>query len=334
METKITLDENKVRADFQVIVGELDRWGAFVDRVLNDYVKTCFPSKEHLQFEAHHRVKDIDSYCEKVILRYPSPNPLLDTTDKVGTRVVLLTKTDVEKVSDFVSSCPDWTVVKRTRDTEHDKYLDPAVFTYQSEHFIIMPLASYATTVDRECLTCEIQIRTILQHAYAEISHDTVYKRSVLSNNVAKRKLASAMAFIEATDEKFIEVYQDMEDTSNFFAAFQDLLVNIYRQFVPDYDNAKYDVEVAAIMLSIYSMDELTAINKEIEAFCNEPQYELSSVIPAYSQKCQLFKHPVVLVALYGMINLQSTTWSSWPFTYDTVKYVLMALNMSVGSLK
>ena len=71
METKITLDENKVRADFQAIVGELDKWGAFVDEILNDYLKTCFPSKEHLQFEAHHRVKDIDSYCEKVILRYP-----------------------------------------------------------------------------------------------------------------------------------------------------------------------------------------------------------------------------------------------------------------------
>ena len=205
MATNIKLKEEDVRQQFAEISKELDRWGAYVDKVLNEYLENCFFGHEHIQNHACHRVKDIDSYCEKVLLRYHFNNPLLETTDKVGTRVVLLDRNDVRLVSDFVRNSDAWVMQEQTRDTDDVILQQPDVFTYQSDHFIVKPKPEFKTIADRDLLTCEIQIRTILQHAYAEISHDTVYKKNSVTNNKAKRILASSMAMLETADEKSSE---------------------------------------------------------------------------------------------------------------------------------
>jgi len=56
---------------------------------------------------------------------------------------------------------------------------DPAIFGYASVHFVVefrpdmLKLSEYALF---DKMKCEIQVRTILQHAWAEIEHDIVYK--------------------------------------------------------------------------------------------------------------------------------------------------------------
>lgn len=47
----------------------------------------------------------------------------------------------------------------------------PEVFSYQSDHFILMPCEGYDSPKDINVLTCEVQVRTLLQHAYSEVSH-------------------------------------------------------------------------------------------------------------------------------------------------------------------
>lgn len=331
---KPMLSEKQVCSEFEAIVPELEKWGSVVDNVLKDYLKTAFPSGEHLQNTPTFRVKGVKSYCEKVLYRKPTDNPLLNTWDKVGTRVVVLTRKDVEQVSEFIENCTDWIIVDKTRNYNEEIFKDPEIFSYQSDHYIVKPLNSYDTSVDRRLLTCEIQIRTLLMHAYAEISHDTVYKKASFDNPKAKRLLATSMALLEAADEKFIQIYDEMDNMNTFYYSLQKTLIGIYKECVPDYNENDYNTEIAKKALSIYTIDEQHKIAEEIGDFYNDQKEEIKSQINYYKDKSILFCHPIVLVSLYGIQTFQNRTWSSWPFSDDSIEAVTAAMNISIDSLK
>nr|WP_249804714.1 MULTISPECIES: hypothetical protein [unclassified Bradyrhizobium] len=57
----------------------------------------------------------------------------------------------------------------------------PYEFRYQSVHYIVRSRGDQK--LDGQNITagtpCEVQIRTLLQHAHSELTHDTIYKPSV-----------------------------------------------------------------------------------------------------------------------------------------------------------
>ena len=61
-------------------------------------------------------------------------------------------------------------------------------------------------------LTCEIQIRTLLQHAFAEVSHDSTYKGPYKNDKGILRHLAKSMALMEATDDYFCNIFSLTSD--------------------------------------------------------------------------------------------------------------------------
>lgn len=329
-----TLSEAQVREEFLALTPELDKWGATVDSILNDYLHSAFTSAEHRQNTPKHRVKAVESYCEKVLYRKPTAQPLLFTYDKVGTRVILLTREDVCNVSNFVAHCPKWEVVEKSRDYANEIFKEPELFAYQSDHFIVRPLDGYTSSADRQYLTCEIQIRTLMMHAYAEISHDTVYKKAAVDNPTAKRLLATAMALLESADEKFTQIYEEMNNMNTFYYSLQTTLIRLYLQCVPDYSSENYNVEFAMKILNIYTKDEQLQLANEIQGFYSHHASEIKSQIAHYKDQSVLFSHPVVLVALYGIMCLQSTTWSKWPYSYESIEAVVTAMNISMDSLR
>lgn len=330
----ITPSEDQVRSEFLALEPELERWGEVIDKILNDYLEGAFSSIEHVQRNACHRVKNIDSYCQKVLLRKPSANPILETKDKVGTRVVLLTSDDVEKVSNFILECDKWIIEERSRDYLDEIFNEPEVFGYQSNHFIVRPLPDYQCTVDKFFLTCEIQVRTILQHAYAEISHDTVYKKSSVDNPKAKRMLASSMALLEAVDDKFVQIYKETNSMDTFYYSMQLNLVKMYKTFVPDYNENDYNTKLAMMLLNIYTIEQQKQISENIGGFVDDDKERIGEQIHFYREKSIIFKHPIVLVALYGISELQTTTWLNWPLSYGAIEDVVSAMGYSIDSFK
>ena len=49
-------------------------------------------------------------------------------------------------------------------------------------------------------------MRTLLQHAHSELTHDTIYKPSVVQTPAMLRAAAKSMALIEATGDYFEEL--------------------------------------------------------------------------------------------------------------------------------
>lgn len=323
------MNEQGVRDEFLALVPELDKWGKYVDEVLCEYLNGAFTSCEHIQMKPSHRVKNVDSYCEKVLIRKPKKYPLLETTDKVGTRVVLLDTTDVNKVCDFIEKCDKWQVKEHAKDIDNIILEHPEEFTYQSDHYIVKPKESYKTNCDRNLLTCEIQVRTILQHAYAEISHDTMYKKDVTLSNQYKRMLASSMAFLEAADEKFVQIYNGLKEYNDDRTTFQKHLIQAYKTVIVDYDEENYNVEITLPLMRLFEENILTEFMDELASFMEKQSELVHSAITTYKEVDILFRHPIILMALYMIINNQSRLIDNWPYNYESLVHVVKGMNLS-----
>lgn len=67
-------------------------------------------------------------------------------------------------MSDFIESQNGikWIVKEKSQDTMKIRLKHPEVFSYQSDHFILMPCDGYESSKDINVLTCEVQVRTLL----------------------------------------------------------------------------------------------------------------------------------------------------------------------------
>ena len=74
-----------------------------------------------------------------------------------------------------------WT---KDKDYEAEKLAKPLEFSYQSVHYVLRSKAGLLLTASRlpEGLACEVQFRTLLQHAHSELMHGTLYKPKTIAS--------------------------------------------------------------------------------------------------------------------------------------------------------
>ena len=150
------------------------------------------------------REKSPVSLKEKILREGKSyMNPLKDITDLAGVRVITYFPTDVDRVVPIIER---EFAVDRENSIDKRKTADPSIFGYASVHLAVglssdrLRLAEYAIF---DGLKCEIQVRTILQHAWAEIEHNIIYKSSQDIPFELRRKFASLAGLLEVADREF-----------------------------------------------------------------------------------------------------------------------------------
>jgi ppGpp synthetase/RelA/SpoT-type nucleotidyltranferase len=123
--------------------------------------------------------------------------------DIVGTRISCNTLNDVYAVAreikavmnSQVVSCP---LVKPNEDYEDDYIKNPKESGYRALSLLVgVPVAIGDHT---EHVTCEIQIRTLLQHAWGELTHEDTYKPEMKTPElivVLSKRLANALAVLD-----------------------------------------------------------------------------------------------------------------------------------------
>ncbi|MFZ6781366.1 GTP pyrophosphokinase [Undibacterium sp. Ji83W] len=140
---------------------------------------------------------------------------LSEITDLAGIRIITYLAKDVDLVQDIVDrefdvdekNSPD----KRIPD-------NPKMFGYSSLHKVVAlnesrrDLAEYKNYFG---LKCEIQIRSVLQHAWAEIEHDLGYKNSVGIPSVLQRRFSRVAGLLEIVDSEFDEISKKMQEYEN-----------------------------------------------------------------------------------------------------------------------
>ena len=205
-------------------------WGNKIAETINQklFDRGINPS-EFLKIPINVRIKDNTSIIAKAFLRKDKKytDPYTQITDKVGIRFVVLDLDEINVIKEIIEAQDDWDCSKDV-DFEKNYAERPELFVYQSVHYIVRNcnIVDYNGVKIPANTPCEIQIRTLLQHAYAELSHQTVYKSNAQINPMVKRKLARSMALIEATDELFKEVRQDMRIVDDLYISIIDSAKN------------------------------------------------------------------------------------------------------------
>jgi putative GTP pyrophosphokinase len=201
-ENSLFPDQIRLREDYdkdadlrKAITGDLE---AQLEQVLR-------PLSSHVSIKA--RSKDFYSYYKKYLrlLRQAqdagSEAPAI--TDLIGIRVVCPFIEDLTQVEVVIQQTFEVIEVERKGSNQTFKE-----FGYQSTHLLIKSPRDIAEK--RGCTGCdvaEIQIRTILQDAWAEVEHELVYKAEFTPfDEPLKRKLAAVNASLSLADIIFQEI--------------------------------------------------------------------------------------------------------------------------------
>jgi ppGpp synthetase/RelA/SpoT-type nucleotidyltranferase len=153
------------------------------------------------------RTKTVRSFVGKLERKGEKyDDPLTGVTDFAGLRIITYYDDDVARAAEVVKSMLD---VDHERSIDKGQALDPDRFGYDSVQFIVR-LGDDRKHLP-ECkefadLVAEIQIRTVLQHAWAAISHKLAYKSPREAPAVLQRRLYRLSALLELADEQFISL--------------------------------------------------------------------------------------------------------------------------------
>lgn len=151
------------------------------------------------------RTKSVASFAEKSrrtaggVPLYS--DPLDQITDQIGVRVIAYVASDVEAVADLLV---DHFVVKDDRDMGLETASE-GLFGYASRHLLLTTASDDGAGSGRNV---QVQVRTVLQHAWAEFEHDIRYKGSVPAEHAREfdRRFTLAAGLIELADAEFAAI--------------------------------------------------------------------------------------------------------------------------------
>lgn len=163
-----------------------------------------------LGFPIQSRVKTWNSISEKLERVKLNIKNIKDLQDFVGLRIVLLFNRDAEKVCELIRN--NFEVINEYDTQER---LKEDQFGYSSKHFVIeVPDSWLQIPTFSACrgLKAEIQIRTIAQHMWAEVSHKLQYKQEQFIPPSIRRSIYRVSALLEIIDFEFERVLQERDN--------------------------------------------------------------------------------------------------------------------------
>lgn len=291
-------------------------WGKLVSVRVEEAlagVITPVPTDYFLKTTVKPRLKDDLKLVEKAFYRNKAyDDPYESITDKVGTRFVVLLGRDIRRVTEALEKIPGWTSSK-DRDYEEEQKGNPIIFDYAAVHFVVRPIkdVEHGGALIPATTPCEVQIKTLLQHAYSELTHDTIYKPQIKATTAMRRNAAKSMALLEATNDYFERVQDEVDHALSDVREMTASLTSIYREAIG------FDPKPTALEGLILSAYEANAgdFGKELAILLKEKPYIVEAIRRRVGESNPIFAQPSVLLAYLEIARSPRLAKQRWPLT-------------------
>ena len=216
----IGFEEHKRQIEeYQRVFPFYETYAKVLKGVLEKACKTSFPDAF-----VQARPKTVSSFAEKVVRKYAKyKDPVNQFTDLCGARVIVQTLGQVEAVKLFIKA--NFLI---SEEDEKGLNLGEDKFGYRDMHYIVKFHADLfdtfgVTPEERAAISgrkAELQVRTWLQHAWADSLHDRVYKNPLQLSPQIKRTGNLLAALMEEGDRNFDTIVYELDGMIANYSAF------------------------------------------------------------------------------------------------------------------
>ena len=190
---------------------------------------------------------------ESLSLKIEKKNKYVDLseiTDIVGLRIITNYSDEVDDIAKIIER---EFAVDLTNSIDKRTVLDPDRFGYLSIHYVVSLSQAREELVEYKRfkhIRFEVQVRSILQHTWAEIEHDIGYKTKVEIPKSIRREFSRLAGLLEIADDQFIQI--------------RDTLMSYEKQVQSEIVTAPELVDIDAI--SIYELLNTNALIQELDS--------------------------------------------------------------------
>lgn len=192
--------KDELLAEYDQHRTRIEQLGATIERALSDQLAGAGAKVQFIAW----RLKDRTSLARKLARPDKTYQSLWDVTDLLGVRIATYFEDTIEDVARLVETL---FAVDLRHSTDKLRFTDSGRFGYRSLHYVCSLPSEQAPHPD---FRLEIQIRTALQHAWAEVEHDLGYKAQDAVPELIRRRFNRIASLLEIADQEFVSIRREL----------------------------------------------------------------------------------------------------------------------------
>ncbi len=224
-------------------------------------------------------------------------------TDLAGIRVITLIEADVQKVCELIQTMFN---VHAADSVNKSKKLGEEKVGYRSVHFVCdvgEVRGNLPEFTAYKGLCFEIQVRTALEHAWAEIEHDRGYKLGGKLPSHLNRRFKLLSGLLESADLEFNRLTEEIEeyakkldvsikkDQLNYeltSIGLKTLLSDKYSKYIDEY-SSNYHIDLAVKELNQFGIKNLKELDELINEYTNKYVFKETITVIGFMRLLMMF---------------------------------------------